>query len=43
VGKSGCTATKKGCLCPACPVTRELGLRHGYYCMQGSEKEIRGL
>ena len=43
LGKSGCTATKKGCLCPACPVTRELGLRHGYYCMQGSEKEIRGL
>jgi len=43
MGKSGCTAVKKGCLCPACPVTRELGLKHGYYCSQGSEKGIRGL
>jgi len=43
MGKTGCTVTKKGCLCPACPVTPALGLKHAYYCVQGSEKEIRGL
>jgi hypothetical protein len=43
LGKSGCTATMKGCLCPACPVTPVLGLKHAYYCTRGSEKEIRGL
>ena len=43
LGKSGCEPVKKGCLCPACPVTRDLGLKHGYYCLRGSEKEIRGL
>ena len=43
LGKSGCPVAKKGCLCPACPVTRTSGLKHGYYCIRGSEKEIRGL
>ena len=43
LGKTGCAATKKACLCPTCPVTPEMGLKHGYYCMKGSEKEIRGL
>jgi len=42
-GKTGCAMTKKACLCPACPVTAILGLKHGYYCIRGSEKEIRGL
>jgi len=43
LGKSACAAVKKACLCPTCPVTPALGLKHGYYCLKGSEKEIRGL
>ncbi|HMA06177.1 MAG TPA: DUF2769 domain-containing protein [Methanomicrobiales archaeon] len=43
LGKTGCTVTKKACLCPACPVTPIMGFKHGYYCIKGSEKEIRGL
>ena len=43
LGKTGCTVTRKACLCPTCPVTPAMGLKHGYYCMKGSEKEIRGL
>jgi hypothetical protein len=34
-----CTFDKKGCLCPACPVTRVLGLKKSYYCLRGSEEE----
>jgi hypothetical protein len=43
LGKSACPAVKKACLCPTCPVTPDLGLKHGYYCIKGSEKEVRGL
>jgi len=43
LGKTSCAVTRKACLCPACPVTPDLGLKHGYYCIRGSEKEIRGL
>jgi len=43
LGKTGCAVTKKACLCPTCPVTPQMGLSHGYYCIKGSEKEIRGL
>ena len=43
LGKSACAAVKKVCLCPTCPVTPDLGLKHGHYCMKGSEKEVRGL
>ncbi|MDD1661881.1 MAG: DUF2769 domain-containing protein [Methanomicrobiales archaeon] len=43
LGKTGCGVTKKACLCPACPVTPIMGLKHGYYCIRGTEKEIRGL
>lgn len=43
LGKSACAAARKACLCPTCPVTPVLGLKHGYYCIKGSEKEIRGL
>jgi Protein of unknown function (DUF2769) len=43
LGKTGCAVTKKVCLCPTCPVTSMLGLKHGYYCIRGSEKELRGL
>jgi hypothetical protein len=43
LGKSPCPITKKACLCPTCPVAPLLGLKHGYYCIKGSEKELRGL
>jgi hypothetical protein len=43
LGKTACPVTRKACLCPACPVTQTLGLKHGYYCIKGTEKEIRGL
>jgi hypothetical protein len=43
LGKTGCMVTRKACLCPTCPVTPTMGLKHGYYCIKGSEKEIRGL
>lgn len=39
-GKSpDCTFEKKGCLCPACPVTKVLGLKKAYYCIRGAEQE----
>ena len=39
-GKSPtCTFDKKGCLCPACPVTQTLGLKRSYFCIRGSEPE----
>jgi hypothetical protein len=40
-GKSSCTLSKTGCICPTCPVTQEIGLKHAYYCTAGSESEIR--
>ncbi|MBD3398576.1 DUF2769 domain-containing protein [Candidatus Micrarchaeota archaeon] len=39
IGKSSCIKEEKGCICGACPVTKEMGLTHGYYCIRGSEKE----
>jgi len=39
-GKSKCIKEKKGCICPDCPVTKKMGLKWGYYCIQGSAKEI---
>jgi len=40
VGKSKKITERKGCDCPECPLTEMLGLKHGYYCLQGSELEI---
>jgi hypothetical protein len=34
-----CTFEKKGCLCPTCPVTMDLGLKSAYYCIRGTEQE----
>jgi hypothetical protein len=34
-----CTFEKKGCLCPSCLVTRELGLNKSYYCIRGTQQE----
>jgi Protein of unknown function (DUF2769) len=42
-GKSACTLTRKACICPGCPITPMLGLQHGYYCFNGTEKEQRGM
>ncbi len=38
---ANCTFDKKGCLCPACPVTAMLGLKKSYYCIRGTEQEQR--
>jgi hypothetical protein len=43
-GKSqGCITGEKGCICGSCPVTPKMGLKHGYFCTRGSEKEQRGM
>lgn len=42
-GKSACTVQKKACICPSCPVTGMMGLNHAYYCIKGTEKELRGI
>lgn len=34
-----CTFDKKGCICPNCPVTKDLGWKKAYYCVKGSEKD----
>jgi hypothetical protein len=39
IGKSKCITEEKGCICGSCPVTAKMGLKHGYYCTRGSEKE----
>jgi len=36
-----CTFVKKGCLCPTCPVRKDLGLQKSYYCIRGTEQEQR--
>jgi len=40
IGKSFCIKEEKGCICPGCPVTEKMGLKHGYYCTRGSEMEL---
>ena len=40
IGKSSCITEQKGCTCPGCPVTGEMGLKHEYYCTRGSEKKL---
>jgi len=42
-GKSKCIKEEKGCVCGGCPVTMKMGLKHGYYCTKGSEKEQLGM
>jgi hypothetical protein len=36
-----CIDLDKGCICPTCPVTADLGLKHKSYCQKGSEKAQR--
>jgi len=40
VGKSEKITERKGCDCPSCPIYKMLGLKRGYYCIQGSELEM---
>jgi hypothetical protein len=40
-GKSKCITEEFGCICNACPVAQELGLMHQYYCLNGSEDDMR--
>ncbi len=36
-----CISEGKECICPACPVTKELGLKYKFFCMKGAEKAQR--
>jgi hypothetical protein len=40
VGMSDKITERKGCDCPGCPVTKMMGLKRGYYCVQGSDLEM---
>lgn len=39
--KSSCITEMKVCLCPGCPVHKELNLQFMYYCIRGDEAEQR--
>jgi hypothetical protein len=41
VGKSACITAEKGCICADCPITKEKGLKRGYYCTRGSDHEMQ--
>lgn len=34
-----CTFDPRSCLCPECPVKKDLGLKKAYYCIRGTEQE----
>jgi hypothetical protein len=36
-----CISFEKGCECPKCPVTSEMGLHYSNFCTRGSEKAQR--
>ena len=38
-GKSKCIKDRKGCVCGGCPVEKQMGFNHGYYCVLGAEKD----
>jgi|GEM_PF-249298 len=40
VGKTDKITERRGCICPECPVYKMMGLKNGYYCVQGSELEL---
>ncbi len=40
-GKSGCITVSKGCHCPGCSVKADWGLTNIYYCLNGTEEDIR--
>jgi len=36
-----CISDEMVCICPACPITPELGLKNKFFCMRGSEMAQR--
>jgi hypothetical protein len=40
-GKSPCPVNPTGCLCPSCPVAALMGYSKTYYCVNGTEAEVR--
>jgi hypothetical protein len=36
-----CISDDKGCICPSCPITGAIGLKHTSFCTKGSEKAQR--
>lgn len=40
-GKSSCIKNRAGCVCPGCPVQAKMKYTDVYYCIDGSEKEIK--
>ena len=40
LGKTANITEEKGCVCGDCPITKEKGLKWGYYCTRGSAKEM---
>ncbi|WP_135612842.1 DUF2769 domain-containing protein [Methanococcoides sp. AM1] len=43
IGKCGFINEENGCICGVCPMTEKLGIKHGYYCIRGFEKEQLGM
>ncbi len=43
LGKANCTVDLGECLCSQCPSHSNFELKHESYCVEGSEKEQRGL
>ena len=44
LGKSPtCITEENGCICPGCPLTEQMGLKHEFFCTRGSEREQRGM
>jgi len=39
IGKSKIITEEKGCVCPNCPVYKQMSLKNGYYCTRKSEME----
>ncbi|MGB8216810.1 MAG: DUF2769 domain-containing protein [Candidatus Methanoperedens sp.] len=42
IGKSAVIKKDKGCLCPTCPVQKNLSLRWDRYCLKGSGMQQSG-
>jgi len=43
IGKSTLIKKDKGCLCPTCPVQKNLALRWDRYCLKGSGNQQSGM
>jgi hypothetical protein len=42
IGRSfHCITESKGCICPGCPVAKQMGLKHQSFCLTGMEKAQR--